>query len=64
MLLSFFSLTFRPFGSQVTVPSNESRKNRSDLTICKIYVLRKLVRMEQNRLRMLISVMCEIFSTC
>ena len=64
MLLLFFSLTLRPFRSQVTVPSNESRKSRSDLTICTIYILRNLVTIEQSRQRMLISVMCEIFSKC
>lgn len=49
MLLLVFSLTFRPFRSRVTVPFNESRKNTSDLTLCKISVLRTLVIIEQNR---------------
>ena len=37
MLPLFFSLTFRPFRSQVTVPANESMGKGSDLTLCTIY---------------------------
>lgn len=48
-LLLFFSLTFRPSRSQVTVPSNESWKNRSVLMICKISILRKFFMFEENR---------------
>ena len=56
MLLLFFSLTFRPFGSQVTVPANESMGKGWDLTphnIHTIHILRKRATVVQSRQRML-----------
>ena len=67
MLLLFFSLTFRPFRSQVTVPANESMGKGSGLTLCTryhpIYTLRKRITIVQNRQRMLDISKCYILYT-